>query len=427
MGHLIKKGRKLVFSLALAGVLGMGSGCSSLTYQDITSALQSSSGEEPGDSDSFSANLFGTAQETTAPEDSGKTNEFNAEVVASVTARADSNYYYNLLSEPEKKNYISVAAALQEQLDSVKLEETDADVASKIYSCVLMDYPEYFWCDASYKYYESAIRQEIEIIPQYNCGVEERQQRQAAVENVVSQIVAQAPSTEDHYEEIKYVYEYIINNTDYQLDAPENQNIFSVFNNHASVCAGYAKAMQYLLNRMGIYCICVSGTTDKGELHAWNIVQCGGEYCYVDATWGDPIYMESVQGETPVQDTISYDYLCCSQETMQRTHIADSTFTLPACTTTDYEYYRRSGRFFDSADENQLRELMESDIAQRGERTDMQFASGELYLQAVAICEGSLFDEAAQYLGQYYGLSSVSYYRQNEDDTWRITVWWNYS
>lgn len=410
---------KIILCCSLLAVVIMMSGCLEEAAQQVQRFTEDDIGSVSYDEqeDTSPSNIIERPEEK---------EEFDEALLQAVRAGAEGKYYYNLLSEDEKNNYVCVAAAIQEQRDSVKLRQTDAENASKIYSSVLMDHPEYFWCDASYRYYESAIAQRIEILPQYNCGMEERQQRQQVISDVTAQIIAQAPVTEDHYEEIKYVYEYIINNTDYQLNAPDNQNIFSVFNNRISVCAGYTKAMQYLLNQMQIYCIYVSGTTDTGELHAWNIVQCGGEYCYVDVTWGDPMYMETMQADNSMRDNVSYDYLCCSGEMMQRTHTPDPMYALPECTTTAYEYYRRAGRFFYEADDSQLLGIMQNDIAQQAERTDIQFASFELYQQAKQACESWIYEEAAQYLGQYYGLSSISYYHQSVDETCRLTIWWNY-
>ena len=72
------------------------------------------------------------------------------------------------------------------------------------------------------------------------------------------------------------------------MESEHDQNIARVFWKKQAVCAGYARAVQYLLERLGIPCIYVEGNTiGSSEGHAWNIVQIGGQYYYVDATNGD--------------------------------------------------------------------------------------------------------------------------------------------
>ncbi|MDR1669250.1 MAG: S-layer homology domain-containing protein, partial [Oscillospiraceae bacterium] len=57
------------------------------------------------------------------------------------------------------------------------------------------------------------------------------------------------------------------------------------------VCEAYAHAYAYILTRLGIPALIVSGAADTGdgELvgHAWNMVQIGGAWYYVDPTFND--------------------------------------------------------------------------------------------------------------------------------------------
>ena len=46
---------------------------------------------------------------------------------------------------------------------------------------------------------------------------------------------------------------------DYDDAAEDNQNICSVFIGKKSVCAGYSKAMQYLMEKQGLFCTYVTG------------------------------------------------------------------------------------------------------------------------------------------------------------------------
>ena len=116
--------------------------------------------------------------------------------------------------------------------------------------------------------------------------VEREQEIRAAADGILAGIEAGA----DDYKKIKYVYEALISNTDYDIGVSDHQNIYSVFVHHLSVCQGYAKATQYLLNRLGVECTLVQGTVQAGEGHAWNLVRADGEYYYVDTTWGDVSY-----------------------------------------------------------------------------------------------------------------------------------------
>ncbi|WP_317965137.1 leucine-rich repeat domain-containing protein [Paenibacillus sp. CCS19] len=54
-----------------------------------------------------------------------------------------------------------------------------------------------------------------------------------------------------------------------------------------SVCEGYARAMNALGQLAGLDIMYVSGTSQGGIGHAWNLVKINGSYAHVDATWDD--------------------------------------------------------------------------------------------------------------------------------------------
>ena len=64
-----------------------------------------------------------------------------------------------------------------------------------------------------------------------------------------------------------------------------NQSAYSALVLGKTVCAGYARAYQYLLQKLGIPCYYCTGYA--GENHAWNIVKLEDTYYNVDVTWSD--------------------------------------------------------------------------------------------------------------------------------------------
>ena len=62
---------------------------------------------------------------------------------------------------------------------------------------------------------------------------------------------------------------------------------------HASLCSGYAKAYQYLLQQLGMETVVVEGMASSmgGEYigHVWNVVKINGSWQEVDVTWNDSL------------------------------------------------------------------------------------------------------------------------------------------
>ena len=204
-------------------------------------------------------------------------------------------YYYQQYTEEEQLTYREIYQGLLNHSEEFIVHGTDGEKTNDILFTVLYDFPELFWTDGEVLStgYEWPAR--VVVQPTYVCTKEEREKREQEVQTEAEKILGQIEEEASDYEKIKYIYECVIEQVTYVEDAPDNQNMYSALVRKESVCAGYAKEMQYLLEQIDIPCIYVIGkaTNDEGtDSHAWNIVYCNDAYYHVDATWGDPIFNE---------------------------------------------------------------------------------------------------------------------------------------
>ena len=326
--------------------------------------------------------------------------EDTEEIPEKEISQEESAYYYgySTLGAEEQKVYRQLAAGIESFQEKIPVDAVSQEQLEKVMRVLMADHPEYFWTDgtSSYTYQElpGGGVQNMEVQPEYQVSSQEAQSLKSQIEATADQWIQGAPQG-DTYERIKYVYETLIDRAEYQENSPENQNIRSVFLEGKTVCMGYSKAAQYLLNRMGIFCTLVTGTVtgEKPASHAWNLVRIGEQYYYMDVTWGNPGYLNPVENDA----YISYSYLCCNWDTLVPTHVPDDTIPLPSCEDDSYNYYRNKGRWYDTFDWDQIYQVIQNDLAQGAEMTELRFAGEESYEPATeALVEGSLIQEAVQ-------------------------------
>lgn len=296
-------------------------------------------------------------------------------------------YCYDTLTEEEQAWYADMydivngmytGAALSPQgYGTVAEQEID-----RIFQCVMIDHPELFFV-RGYSYTTYTRNEEIVKISfegDYTMSAAERKQNQELIDAAVEACLAGIDSEASEYEKVKYVYEYIVLHTDYNQDAPENQNICSVFVGGESVCQGYAKAAQYLFDKLGITSTLVVGTVSGGQRHAWNLVWVDGESYYLDVTWGDASYRayDKEENELPVPP-INYDYLCVTTKELLQTHEPDNFVPLPECTATAANYYVMEGACFDSYEEEALTAFFDNASQEERVTVTLKCTSEEVY------------------------------------------------
>lgn len=319
------------------------------------------------------------------------------------------NYYaYNSLNELEQVWYKDMEKCLGEMRESIVLDKTalkqglGEDDINRVFQCVLIDHPEIFYVDGyTYKQYTRGDKTvSIEFAGSYNVDVETAKAKKAAIEQAADEMLAGIVSLDGDYEKMKAIYETIILGTDYEMGAPDNQNIYSVFVNHKSVCQGYAKATQYLCNLAGIECTLVMGTVENGMGHAWNLVNLDGNYYYVDTTWGDISYELTEEDMTVAAyaPAINYDYLCITTRKLLDTHVIESEVPMPECVAMQDNYYVRENAYFTEYNVEQMQALFRKMQEQGRSDITVMCEDGECFqaVKAALIDEQEIFN----YLGE---------------------------
>lgn len=333
-------------------------------------------------------------------------------------------FYYQQLDEDDRLIYREMLYGLQEMETTIRLDADHDDYPEKIYEYILYDRPELFWCLGSCQM--TVYRDYTEFYPAYACSEADRKTRQEKIDTAVGDCLSGIDSGASEYDKIKAVFEYIVKTADYDEDAPDNQNIYSVFVGKKSVCAGYSRAVQYLLNQLDIECIYVVGTAQDQEAHAWNIVKCQGKYYHLDATFGDPVFLGAESGEDLPSDIIYYDYLCCTDQEILADHTMADTVKYPACTADDLNYYKINGMYFDTCDPQKIMQTMNESISAGNSTFVCKFASGTVYDQVRDVLINELFPETAQNVGQLHGTDQVKYTYVEDAVHNKVIVFWNY-
>ena len=272
------------------------------------------------------------------------TYEIESDAPASVATYSNEKYVYNTLDETHRKVYDELYQGIVDMDDSIYVSTEDDQVLTTVTEAIAADHGDLFYIDGNYSYtnYGLITSWGFEVTPSYTMSKAERDSTQARIEEVANSWLAEVPPDANDYQKSKWVYETLINRVDYNGDAPNNQNIISVFLNGQTVCQGYSCAATYLFDKLGIQCFTVPGATNEG-LHAWNCVKLDGQYYFMDITWGNSEY-----GGSSNSKEISYAMLNITTEDILKTHSLDAPFVVPDCVAIDDNYYYQEGLYFDT-------------------------------------------------------------------------------
>lgn len=333
-------------------------------------------------------------------------------------------YYFKQLTEEEQRVYRELLKGIRAREKEFYLTISDDDSIDRSYHAVLKDHPEIFWVHNREKIYKTTYSDSDYCVftPGYTYTDSEIDEIQTAMEQSFQEVRALIPEDAGDYEKVRIVYTYVIDHTQYQT-GEDDQSIAGVFWKKSAVCAGYAGAVQYLLERLDIPCIYVDGST-KGstEGHAWDIVKIGQEYYYVDATNGDqPDFLNGDAAQLEEHKTIIYDYLCPFPEEYEKTYTPSEELTVPACTAKNLDFYVLNQGYFEDYSWQDIYDYCKMRLDNGAAVVRFKFGGQEAFSEA---CQELLDDGVVQNVAQYYmklhGLGQVEYHYGVMDNFYTI-------
>ena len=265
---------------------------------------------------------------------------------------ADLNPYYATLKDNEKNVYSLIFEELYK--GSQKFEcpvETNAEELSLAIDAVLNDHPELFWLDNKYSYSydpeDGSVKEITFEFYDFADTPDKLHKAKVALEEVADSVAGQVRLKTTMVERELFIHDYICQNTVYDEAAPYNQSAYSCLVMHKSVCAGYARAFQYLMQKAGFTCYYVAGRTEglNGQIinggnesgsHSWNMVLLDGEYYNVDCLWDDTA--------SDTYGSAIYPFFNLTDEAFRYHTRISMAVGLPKCNGTKYKYSNYFGK-----------------------------------------------------------------------------------
>lgn len=226
--------------------------------------------------------------------------------------------YYGMLDAELQQLYRQIYANAMEQRESfAPVITVGIERVRDVFEAVYNDHPELFWLETEYscKYTQKGICLEISL--KYNETAEDLEEAREQFEEQVKLILEGANKQLTEADKELFVHDALVKRVDYSARADMGQSAYSALVNGKSVCAGYARAFQYLMQQLNIPCYYCTGYS--GEDHAWNIVKWKDSFYNVDVTWDDT-------------NPSTYDYYNKTDIDFAKTHVRKSlSVYLPAC------------------------------------------------------------------------------------------------
>lgn len=271
--------------------------------------------EEPSGSGTYISSSEASEQYKDETEDTGKITEY---------VFPEEMYPYRaMLTADQQSAYDRIYTSAMMCVQECRLYEgVSKDGIGDVMLAIYNDHPELFWISKKYSYKYSDSGRVISVKINFNETINDLNKALNNFNREANAIIEEASRLEGDEAKERYVYNAIIDSVEPVKEAQLNQSAYSAIVNKESVCAGYSRAFQYIMQKLDIPCYFCSGYANGGN-HAWNIVKIDGEYYNVDISWDDELGMK---------DDGTYRYYNVKDDRFSLRHTRrDLSILLPKC------------------------------------------------------------------------------------------------
>ena len=270
----------------------------------------------------------------------------------------NSSYYYEKLTDEQKKIYKAVAVAIKNLDSNAKIKEynftddntTMKDVKAAIQN-LFLDHPEVFYVSNDYTVstIELLNSKRIEIDLKYLVkDKNDLNKKITEIKNVIDPIINDAKNM-DKFDAELYIHDKICEMCTYykysNIEAvPEEcHTIYGCLVNKQAVCDGLSKSLQIMLDKVEIDNILVTGNL-QNQAHAWIMVKLDDNWYHMDITSNKSVRNESGKEE------IIHSYFNITSERIKKTNSIDIEEQLPEASATEYNYYLKTDKYISLTD-----------------------------------------------------------------------------
>lgn len=290
----------------------------------VSGRISSSSGSESTGASSPSSALEGEDAQTKPPE------ETPLPPIDDSRRPALFYPYRAMLNDNQKRAYDEICTHMENMKGEFVLEaKVTLDEIRDVLSAVCYDNPDFFWMRNQYTYHYNNNQIVTQINVEFNETANYIERAKQEFNAAANKILDGAKPLKSDIEKVKYVHDTLLHQTQTIENAALNQSAYSALVNGKTVCAGYTRAMQYLLMQLGIPSYFCVGKTN--EDHAWNINKIGDHFYNLDMAWDDPVGNPA--------DEYHYEYFNLTDKQIEADHTrTEMSVKLPACDNSEYGY-----------------------------------------------------------------------------------------